>query len=135
HENLDENIEVEVDRVRFEQVMRNLLTNAIKFTEKGIIKVATHANFEKEKLIVIVSDSGLGIPEEVLPNVFGKFVTKGHTQENQSGTGLGLFLCKGIIQAHGGEIFAKNNSESGASFEFTIPISQKILQSQEALNK
>jgi signal transduction histidine kinase len=135
YENLDENIEMEVDRVRFEQVMRNLLNNAIKFTNNGIIHIATHVNLEERNLMVIVSDSGLGIPVDILPNVFGKFVTKGHAQENQNGTGLGLFLCKGIIQAHGGEIFAKNNNGNGAIFEFTIPIAQKILESQEALNK
>jgi signal transduction histidine kinase len=135
YENLDENIEMEVDRIRFEQVMRNLLNNAIKFTDKGIIRVTTHTNLDEGKLMVIVSDSGLGIPEDVLPNIFGKFVTKGHAQENQSGTGLGLFLCKGIIQAHGGEVFAKNNSKNGATFEFTIPIADKILKSHEDLNK
>ncbi len=134
HENLDENIEIEIDRVRFEQVLRNLLNNAIKFTDSGVIRIATHANLEERKLIVIVSDSGLGIPEEILPNIFGKFVTKGHAQENQSGTGLGLFLCKGIIQAHGGEISAKNNPDGGATFEFTIPIKEKILKSHKAKN-
>jgi signal transduction histidine kinase len=134
-ENLDENIEIEVDRVRFEQVIQNLLNNAIKFTDKGTIRVTTHVNLEENNLMVIVSDSGLGIPEEVLPNVFEKFVTKGHEQENQNGTGLGLFLCKGIIEAHGGKIFARNNREKGATFEFTIPISEKILKSQETVNK
>lgn len=135
HENLDENIEIEIDRVRLEQVLRNLLNNAIKFTDKGSIRIATHVNLEEKKLLVIVSDSGLGIPEDILPNVFGKFVTKGHAEENQTGTGLGLFLCKGIIQAHGGEIIAKNNADGGATFEFTIPIQEKILKSQKALNK
>ncbi len=134
-ENLDENIEIGGDSVRLEQVIRNLLNNAIKFTDKGTIRVTTHVNLEEDSLMVIVSDSGLGIPEEVLPDVFGKFVTKGHGQENQSGTGLGLFLCKGIIEAHGGKIFARNNREKGATFEFTVPISEKILKSQEAVNK
>ena len=134
-ENLDENIEIEVDRVRFEQVIQNLLNNAIKFTDKGTIRVTTHVNLEENSLLVIVSDSGLGIPEEILPNVFEKFVTKGHEQENQNGTGLGLFLCKGIIKTHGGKIFARNNREKGATFEFTIPISEKILKSQETVNK
>jgi len=134
-ENLDENIEIEADSVRLEQVIQNLLNNAIKFTNKGTIRITTHVNLDENSLMVIVSDSGLGIPEEVLPDIFGKFVTKGHEQENQSGTGLGLFLCKGIIKAHGGKIFARNNREKGATFEFTIPISEKILKSQETVNK
>ena len=125
HENLDEDIEIEADRVRLGQVLRNLLDNAIKFTRKGTINIDTHVNQNENKIQIIISDSGLGIPEEILPNIFGKFVTKGHNQENKSGTGLGLFLCKGIINAHGGKIFACNNAAGGATFEFILPILQK----------
>ena len=120
-EKLDENVEIEIDKVRFEQVLRNLLSNAIKFTPNGIIRVESHVNRENNSLQVIVSDSGKGIPKDILPKIFEKFVTKGSSYQNQSGTGLGLFLCKGIIEAHGGKILAKNNSK-GASFEFTIPL-------------
>ena len=67
----------------------------------------------------------MGIPDEILDKIFEKFVTKGNKYEKQSGTGLGLFLCKGIIEAHGGQIAAHNNFESGATFEFTLPISSK----------
>ena len=123
-ENFDENIEVEVDKVRIGQVLRNLLNNAIKFTPKGTISIDIHVFHEENRIQVKISDTGLGIPQEVLPNIFGKFVTKGIKNE-QSGTGLGLFLSKGIIQAHNGKISAQNNFEGGASFEFTIPISQK----------
>ena len=131
-ENLDENIEVEVDKLRIGQVLRNLLNNAIKFTQKGVISVDTHVYQDENKILVKISDTGMGIPEDILPNIFGKFVTKG-IKNGQSGTGLGLFLSKGIIEAHNGKISAKNNVEGGASFEFTIPITQKnkVLNSSE----
>lgn len=124
-ENLDENVEVEVDQVRIAQVLRNLLNNSIKFTPKGIINIDTRVNVDENKVHVSVSDSGLGIPKDILPNIFEKFVTKGNSQENQSGTGLGLFLCKGIIEAHGGKISAHNNRKGGATFDFTLPILHK----------
>ena len=131
-ENLDENVEIEADKIRIGQVLRNLLNNAIKFTPKGVISVDTHVYHDENKLLVKISDTGLGIPKEVLPNIFGKFVTKGIANE-QSGTGLGLFLSKGIIESHSGKISAKNNVEGGATFEFTIPITHKskVLNSSE----
>ena len=133
-ENFDENVEVEVDKVRMSQVLRNLLNNAIKFTPKGTISIDTHVYHDENKIQVKISDTGFGIPEEVLPNIFGKFVTKG-IKNGQTGTGLGLFLSKGIIQAHHGEITAQNNFDEGASFEFTIPILQKnkVVNSSEIL--
>ena len=131
-ENFDENIEVEVDKMRIGQVLRNLLNNAIKFTAKGTISIDTHVYSDENKIQIKISDTGLGIPQEILPNIFGKFVTKGIKNE-QSGTGLGLFVSKGIIQAHHGNITAQNNFDEGASFEFTLPILQKnkIMNSSE----
>lgn len=124
-EELDEDSEITLDRARIEQVLRNLINNSIKFTENGTIRVKTLVNKKSDELLVTVSDTGLGIPEDVLPNIFGKFVTKGHESENQGGNGLGLFLCKGIISAHGGKITARNNKDGGATFEFTLPLSQR----------
>ncbi len=131
-ENFDENIEVEVDKMRIGQVLRNLLNNAIKFTPKGTISIDTHVYSDENKIQIKISDTGLGIPQEILPNIFGKFVTKG-IKNGQSGTGLGLFLSKGIIQAHHGNITAQNNFDGGASFEFTLPILQKnkVMNSSE----
>ena len=131
-ENFDENIEVEVDKMRIGQVLRNLLNNAIKFTAKGTISIDTHVYSDENKIQIKISDTGLGIPQEILSNIFGKFVTKG-IKNGQSGTGLGLFVSKGIIQAHHGNITAQNNFDEGASFEFTLPILQKnkIMNSSE----
>lgn len=124
-EELDEDVEIELDRTRIEQVLRNLIGNSIKFTEKGIIKIKSVLDKKSGEVIVSVSDTGLGIPEDILPKIFGKFVTKGHERENLSGNGLGLFLCKGIINAHGGKITARNNKGGGATFEFSLPLLPK----------
>ncbi len=124
-EELDDDAEITLDRTRIEQVLRNLINNSIKFTENGTIKIKTLVNKKSDELLITISDTGLGIPEDILPNVFGKFVTKGHESENQGGNGLGLFLCKGIILAHGGKITARNNKDCGATFEFSLPLSQR----------
>ncbi len=137
-ENFDENVQVEIDKIRIGQVLRNLLDNAMKFTPKGTISIDTHVYQDENKIQIKISDTGFGIPEEILPKIFEKFVTKGIKKDEQSGTGLGLFLCKGIIQAHGGEITAQNKFDVGAIFEFTIPILQnnKIMNpSQLSINK
>jgi signal transduction histidine kinase len=126
-EEFDENVELQADKTRIEQVLRNILSNAIKFTKKGTITIKTRLDKKSGEIIVVISDTGLGIPEEILPNVFDKFVTKGHELENQSGNGLGLFLCKGIVNAHGGRISASNNKDGGATFEFSLPLILKTV--------
>ena len=126
-EDLDSDITIQADRTRLDQVLRNLINNSIKFTNTGHIKVKTRLDEGRKIVTVSVSDTGLGIPEEILPKIFSKFATKGHELENQSGNGLGLFLCKGIIEAHGGRILAKNNKDCGATFEFWLPVIPKSI--------
>jgi signal transduction histidine kinase len=112
---------VDADRGRISQVVSNLLSNAIKFTEEGSVIVTTEINDNDNKnaIIVRVKDSGAGIDCEVLPKLFAKFVSKSF-----QGTGLGLFISKSIIEAHGGTIWAENNSDGkGATFSFTLPSS------------
>jgi len=128
-ENFEETIELEADKTRIEQVLRNIINNAIKFTEKGTITIKTTLDKKTGDLICTITDTGLGIPQEILPNIFEKFVTKGHEMENTSGNGLGLFLCKGIINAHGGRITARNNNDGGATFEFSLPLALKRVAS------
>jgi signal transduction histidine kinase len=116
---------VEADRERIIQVISNLLNNAVKFTEekRGEIYVAAE---EKEnadqEVVVTIKDTGVGIDSEILPRLFTKFATM-----SQTGRGLGLFICKSIIEAHGGKIWALNNANSkgGATFAFSLPISKK----------
>lgn len=124
-EETGEDVTINADRTRLDQVLRNLINNAIKFTDEG--KITIKSQVTQNEATVSVSDTGNGIPQEILPKIFGKFATKGHGQDNQAGNGLGLFLCKGIIEAHGGKISARNNAESGATFEFTIPIIPKAI--------
>jgi signal transduction histidine kinase len=108
-------IVVEADRERITQVISNLLDNALKFTKTGKIIIATKKESDG-KLTVSVEDTGKGIEPEIIPWLFTKFASK-----SQSGTGLGLFISKSIVEAHGGQIWGKNNESEGATFTFTIP--------------
>jgi signal transduction histidine kinase len=113
-----EDIFVEADRDRMGQVISNLLANSIKFTEEGTISIIAQRSADSQEVVVSVKDTGCGIDQEILPRLFSKFVTKSDTE----GTGLGLYICKSIIQAHGGKIWAENNkSEKGATFSFCLP--------------
>jgi len=114
------------------QVFRNLLGNAIKFSNQGTVITVS---MEKSHLImpasagghceaikITVADQGLGIPEQELNSVFDKFVQSSKTKTGAGGTGLGLAITKEIVERHGGEIYAKNNADGGASFVFKLPI-------------
>jgi signal transduction histidine kinase len=116
----DNKIIVYADRFRITQVISNLIDNAIKFTEEkrgGTVYV----NIKKKNdrwVIVSVKDTGIGIDSEIMPRLFTKFATKSF-----KGTGLGLFISKEIIEAHGGKIWAENNIDGkGATFNFSLPI-------------
>ena len=114
--NNKDNIYVEADRGRLIQVISNLLGNSIKFTKEGTICIITED--KDNQVVVSVKDTGTGIHPEILPRLFSKFVTKSF-----QGTGLGLFICKSIVEAHGGKIWAENNSDrKGAMFAFSLPI-------------
>lgn len=112
-------LEVTLDKVRITQVICNILDNALSFSHEGKIKVV----LKKEKrngqnfLLVRVKDTGPGIDPEILSKLFTKFASK-----SDMGTGLGLFISKGIVEAHGGKIWAENNPNRGATFSFTLPI-------------
>ena len=137
-------IVVEADKIRIYEVISNLLINAIKFTEKnssssddgnslgeGTITVFTaiksNQDYKKgntgssdEEVIISIRDRGVGIDPDIQDRLFSKFVTKSET-----GTGLGLYISKGIVEAHGGSIWAENNAEGkGATFYFSLPLSK-----------
>jgi two-component system, OmpR family, sensor histidine kinase VicK len=114
------------DRNRIMQVISNLLDNALKFTSEGVVtvEVARKKNQEEEQdyheeAIVTVEDTGSGINPEIFPRLFTKFSSKSF-----SGTGLGLYISKNIIEAHGGKIWAHNNDpgKCGAAFSFSLPL-------------
>jgi two-component system, OmpR family, sensor histidine kinase VicK len=115
-----ENIIVEADRGRLTQVICNLLSNAVKFTKEGVISISTVKKGENDKdiLIVSVKDTGSGIDAEIFQKLFSRFVSKSF-----SGTGLGLFISKSIVEAHEGKIWAENNPDGkGATFYFSLPL-------------
>lgn len=115
-------VHLEADKTRLYQVIANLLTNAIKFTNEGTITVSADVNDNNNELIVTVRDSGEGIHSDIIPRLFTKFATK-----SNAGTGLGLYISKNIIEAHGGRIWAENNQDGkGANFTFTLPLSPTL---------
>jgi two-component system, OmpR family, sensor histidine kinase VicK len=117
-QNINRPILVEADKGRINQVLSNLLNNALKFTDEGQIVVDAYESNNKKDIIVGIIDTGRGINKDIFTKLFSKFATK-----SSQGTGLGLFISKSIIEAHGGKIWAKNNTDGrGATFIFTIPI-------------
>src|SRR5215831_11920838 len=114
---------VEADSNRIMQVIYNILCNAIKFTKNihELVVSVTVQKIDNYEVVVNIKDNGIGIDLQILPKLFTKFATK-----SQAGTGLGMFISRSIIEAHGGKIWAKNNSDTkGATFTFTLPISQQ----------
>ncbi|HEU4446590.1 MAG TPA: ATP-binding protein [Nitrososphaeraceae archaeon] len=123
---LEQDVEIELDADRIGQVLTNILGNAAKFTKKGKIKIETSRASENDGVIEIrISDTGGGIPEEILPRLFEKFATKDVGGSAKQGTGLGLYVSKAIINAHNGKISAFNNPEGGATFVISLPIEQE----------
>lgn len=137
-ENGSSSIFVEGDKYRLSQVICNILDNAIRFTKEGTISISTKKGMkrgggelitenndnqkqEEQEAVVTLEDTGTGIHSEILPRLFSKFATK----SNVGGTGLGLFISKSIIEAHGGRIRGENytyDGKKGARFIFTIPL-------------
>lgn len=110
------NIEVNADKSRITQVISNLVSNAIKFTNEGTISIS--CKIEEKEILLLVRDSGRGIDPEIHSRLFSKFASK-----SEQGTGLGLFISRSIVESHGGRIWAYNNdSSTGATFVFTLPI-------------
>jgi signal transduction histidine kinase len=126
--NHPQDILVQADKGRIIQVINNLLSNAIKFTQRGTISISLEKkkeqddDDEKDYIVISVKDTGQGIDPEILPNLFTKFATKSPTR----GTGLGLFISKNIVEAHGDKIWLQNNDDGiGATFAFSLPITNK----------
>lgn len=109
-------IVVEADKMRISQVISNLLSNAVKFTKQGMVYIS--ADNADGQVVISVKDTGPGIDPEIMPRLFTKFTSK-----SQTGTGLGLFISKSIIEAHGGRIWAQNNNDKkGATIAFRLPL-------------
>jgi two-component system sensor histidine kinase VicK len=115
-----EEIFITADKNRINQVIYNLLSNAIKYTIEGVVSISVIEKKDKhhiDEIILSVKDTGTGIHPEILPKLFSMFVTG-----SEIGTGLGLFISKNIVEAHGGKIWGENNTDGkGASFVFSLP--------------
>jgi signal transduction histidine kinase len=117
---MDINFFVAADRYRIIQVISNLIDNSIQFTREGTISVTLEKKKEddQQEVHVSVKDSGTGIHSDILPRLFSKFASNA-----EKGTGLGLFISKNIVEAHGGRIWGENNIDGkGARFSFTLPL-------------
>jgi signal transduction histidine kinase len=118
--------QVLADEDRLKQVLTNLLSNAIKFTEAGgVIKIDAYAT--DRNLLIQVSDNGIGISPEELPHVFERFFRASQPEKNgAAGTGIGLYISKQIINAHGGEIWAESAVGKGSVFNISLPLASKM---------
>jgi len=125
---------IRADKIRIEQVISNLLSNAIKFTPEGYVIIYSakiKQDDNKPTAMFRIKDTGIGIHPEIHPKLFSKFSSK-----SVGGIGLGLYLCKSIVEAHGGRIWAENNSDGkGATFSFTLPLHNTIADNPSAFTK
>ena len=112
----EESILIVADKLRLNQIFLNIINNAINIVQEGEIIVFLERQ-DNNTVLVRITDDGPGIPSNIKDKLFTKFVTG-----SKSGTGLGLYICKNIIEKHGGKIWAENNKNKGANFNFTIPM-------------
>jgi signal transduction histidine kinase len=115
-----ESISLVADKLRLSQVFLNIINNAINVAQQGEIIVFLERQ-DDNTVLVRITDNGPGIPSNLKDKIFNKFVTG-----SKSGTGLGLYICKNIIEKHGGKIWADNNKNKGANFNFTMPMTRKL---------
>jgi signal transduction histidine kinase len=109
------------DDNKFTQVLNNLLSNALKYTDKGSITVSTKKS--KEGILIDVADTGVGVPDDQKSKLFNKYMQLESSIKNKSkGTGLGLVVAKGIIEAHGGKIVVLDNKPHGTIFRIILPV-------------
>jgi two-component system sensor histidine kinase VicK len=113
-----EKVDIIADKEKIFEVFANLVNNAIKFTKQGTITIILKREYKTNQATVTIKDSGPGIDPEIIPHLFSKFKTK-----SDKGLGLGLYISKNIVEAHGGKIEAYNNPNSkGATFIVTLPL-------------
>ncbi|MEM6997896.1 MAG: ATP-binding protein [Patescibacteria group bacterium] len=128
---IDENIgQAIVDRVSIYEILNNLIDNAIKYTHTDQdVLIKTYLK-DSNTIETTISDHGVGIPEDVIPHLFKKFY-RSHSSRNVAvGTGIGLYLCRALVTAHGGQIWVKSEQGKGSTFGFTIPLDQPIAKDE-----
>jgi signal transduction histidine kinase len=108
------------DERRLRQVVTNLVSNAVKFTEKGSIAIASRS--DGMEVVVEVRDTGPGIPAAQLGRLFSEFVQLGSLKQRARGTGLGLAICKRLVEAHGGKVAVESEPGRGSTFRVHLPV-------------
>jgi signal transduction histidine kinase len=109
------------DETRLRQVIDNLVSNAIKYSPKGG-EVRITGSFDDQNITIAVSDQGVGLPEDELDRIFERFYrVEGALSRKTQGTGLGLYLARAVIEAHGGQIVVESKPGKGSTFRFTLP--------------
>ena len=112
---------VAADPYSIAEVFTNLVDNALKYTsESGLVVITAEANASEVQ--VHVQDNGIGMPEPVVKNLFRKFYRSHRSRESVAGTGIGLYLCKAILESHGGSISVRSSLDKGSTFTFTLPL-------------
>lgn len=124
------------DKQRITQLITNIFGNAIKFTKNGAIGISTKKVDEGRHVEICISDTGSGIPQDILPILFTKFAAKSTAEGTEHGTGLGLFIAKAIVESHGGSIIGHNNPAGGATFKIRLSADRNSLETKgEAQDK
>ncbi len=128
--------QVNFDRIRINQVLNNLVSNSLKFTPPNG-KITVFGEINQDRVTVSVSDTGMGISEEDQKDLFSKFyqIQKTPHELIKKGTGLGLYIVKGIVEAHGGQVLVKSDVGQGTTISFTLPLSGDILHQNQSYSR
>jgi CheY-like chemotaxis protein/anti-sigma regulatory factor (Ser/Thr protein kinase) len=125
---------IKTDELRFKQIVLNLITNAVKFTPDGG-RVVVRATSEGGELVVATTDTGIGIPEEDRERIFDSFQQGGRGASNEEGTGLGLTLCRRILELLGGRIWLESEVGKGSMFAFALPLGSDQIESPASVGQ
>jgi PAS domain S-box-containing protein len=124
--NLSDLPSIPMDKVRIGQVITNLVENASKFSEKGS-QILVDAGLKDEEVIISIEDEGIGMPPEIVDNLFDRFYQAKQVVEGKTrGTGLGLSICKGLVEAHGGKMLVVSEVGKGSKFSFSLPLDSPL---------
>lgn len=124
---------IAADRSSISEVLSNLIDNALKYSnEGGLVQVGAHTT--QDSVIISVEDHGIGMPGNVISNLFHKFYRSHRSRETVAGTGIGLYICKAIVESHGGKIGVRSVEGEGSTFEFSLPIYSTVAEKLKADN-
>jgi two-component system phosphate regulon sensor histidine kinase PhoR/two-component system sensor histidine kinase VicK len=124
---------IAADRSSISEVLSNLIDNALKYSnEGGLVQVGAHTT--QDSVIISVQDYGIGMPGNVVSNLFHKFYRSHRSRETVAGTGIGLYICKAIVESHGGKIGVRSVEGEGSTFEFSLPIYSTVAEKLKADN-